>query len=300
MIVLGAEPAGGEPLVVHQLRVVDGGAEQGPLVHGPAHDGHHHVPIASLERLERGRHRVTGPQGLRHLAGGEVSGEGVLHDRHLAVHHPHVDGLSLARALPLVEGRQYADGGEEAGGDVAQAGPRPHGRPARVSGNAEHAPHPLHDHVQGRPLGVGPRLSEAGDGGVDEPGIVAPQHLVPQAQSVHGPRAEVLQHHVRSLGHLNKQLPAPGRRQVQGHAPLAPVDAHEVGAVIAHERPVASGLVSRARLLDLDNVGAQVRQHHGAEGAGQDPAQVQDSHTFQRSGHGDTPQPQNNPWARCV
>ena len=126
--------------------------------------------------------RVPRADRLRHLAGREVAGEGVLQDRDLAVEHADVDHLAFAAALALVQRGQDADRRVQAGGDVALRDAGPHRRPARLAGDAHDAAHALDDDVERRPVAVGPRLAEAGGRGVDEARVARAERLVADAE----------------------------------------------------------------------------------------------------------------------
>ena len=93
--------------------------------------------------------RVAGADGLRGHAGGGVAGEGVLEDGDLAIEHGDVEHLAAAAALAFVEGAEDADGGEEAGGDVAEGEAGPDGRAAFFAGDAHDAAHALDDDIEG-------------------------------------------------------------------------------------------------------------------------------------------------------
>ena len=95
---------------------------------------------------------------------------------------------------------------------------------------------------------------------------------------VEGARAEVLHQHVRGLEQLPEDLAARRRLEVQGDAPLAAVHGEEVRASSVHKgRAPAAGVVALAGLLDLDHVGARVREGLGAIRPGEDAGEVDDA-----------------------
>jgi hypothetical protein len=112
-----------------------------------------------------------------------------------------------------------------------------------------------------------------------------PQRLEPERAQV--PRQEVLDHDVGRLDELRHDGPPLRPREVErDRAPVA-VDGEEVGRVVAVEgRPPVAGVVAETGPLDLQDVGAEVGQHHAAVGAGEHPGQVQDAHAAERSGGG--------------
>ena len=137
--------------------------------------------------------------------------------------------LALAAALAFVQGGEDADGREEAGGDVAQREAGPHGRAARLAGDAHDAAHALDDDVEGGLVAVGAGLAEAGGGGVDEARVAGGERLVAEAEAVHGARREVLHHDVDLLDQAQEEVLALRLLEVEQDALLAAVDAEEVG-----------------------------------------------------------------------
>jgi hypothetical protein len=65
--------------------------------------------------------------------------------------------------------------------------------------------------------------------------------------------------------------------EVEGEAALAAVDGKEVRALAVNKRGAPSaGVVTLARLLDLDDVGPRIRERLRAIRTGEDPRQVDD------------------------
>src|SRR2546428_40371 len=64
------------------------------------------------------------------------------------------------------------------------------------------------------------------------------------------------------------------RFQVQAQTALVAVKGEELRALPVPEGRPGTGLISPFRLLDLNDVGAHISQHHGAEGASQGAGQV--------------------------
>ncbi|GBD12969.1 hypothetical protein HRbin24_00990 [bacterium HR24] len=274
-----------EARVVDELWQAQRGQQQLPLVvHAPA-QGNDDPAVLGRERLEGRRGRVPRPQRPGHLAGGEVAHKGVLQDRDLAVQHTYVEHLPPAALLPLVQGGQYADGRVQTGSDIPQGDARPNRPPARLAGDAHDASHALHNDVQGGLVAIGARLPEAGGGGVDEARVALRQHVVAQTQALHSAGREVLHHHIGLLDQPQKEVSAGGALQVDADAALAPVHREEVGGLVVQVGARGAGHVAVGRALDLDDVGAQVAQHHAGERPSQDPGEVQDADTGQRSSH---------------
>ena len=59
---------------------------------------------------------------------------------------------------------------------------------------------------------------------------------------------------------------------------LTPVDTEEVGAfAVLKRRTPGAGVITLARLLDLDHPGPHIAEHHGAVGPGEHTGQVEHS-----------------------
>src|SRR5207302_169927 len=71
---------------------------------------------------------------------------------------------------------------------------------------------------------------------------------------------------------------------VEAQALLAAVVDREVDALTAHHRFRAPGLLA-AQFLDLDDLGAEIRQDHAAARPGLIPRQFQYPHALEGSGH---------------
>src|SRR5262249_11138129 len=96
---------------------------------------------------------------------------------------------------------------------------------------------------------------------------------------------EVLDEHVGVTGQRQAQVPAGRLLEIDHHAPLASVDAHEVVALAMAQRRQVARLVAVAGPFDLDDVGGQVGQEPGRERAGQNAGEVQDPDAVKRAIH---------------
>ena len=154
-----------------------------------------------------------------------------------------------------------------------------HRRAVREAGEVHHAGLGLDDEVVARAVRLGAGLAEAGDRAVHEPRVQPGERLVPEAELVHRSRPEVLEEHVALARERLKDLASLGRLEVQGDALLVAVDRHEVRRLALDERRPAARVVALAGLLDLDDLGAHVTEHHGAEGTGEDAGEVENADT---------------------
>ena len=217
----------GEARVLGEVRPPQRGTERGEqrVVAGGDND----VTVGGSIGLEGCYRGMACPERPRHLAGGEVARERVLQDRHLAIEHRDVELHALARHRPPVERAVDADGGEEAGHDIADGASHPCRRAAGLAGQAHDAAHGLHHHVIGRPAGVGPGVAEARARRIDKPGEARMQRLPAIAEALHRAGAKVLDHHVGVRQQVLEDRAVAVVLEVEGDALLAAVDRHEVG-----------------------------------------------------------------------
>ena len=161
--------------------------------------------------------------------------------------------------------------------EIGQRGAQAHRQTTGLAGHVHQPGDRLHDRVVRRPSGVGAALPEGRGAGVDDLWIDGAHGFVPDTQAIHRAGAEVLDDHIGSLGHAQKNRLAGGRLQIETQASLVPVLRHELHAFAIDELVTeVAGQVTARRLLDLDDVGAQITEQHGADRAGRHDAQVED------------------------
>ena len=137
------------------------------------------------------------------------------------------------------------------------------------------------------PVPVRPILAVAGDRAVDEPGVLLAQPLVSDAEAVHHARAKRFEQHVDVADQPQQHFLAGWRLQIDPDRALAAVERQEQGAagarlgsLVVRRRP--ANVVAQPGVLDLDHVGAEVREQQRAEPAGKQPRQVEHLQPFQR------------------
>jgi len=95
---------------------------------------------------------------------------------------------------------------------------------------------------------------------------------------------EVLDQYVRARDEPIERGSALGLLEVERHALLVAVDAHEIRALARLKgRTPAAGVVALARLFDLDHPRAEVGEEHRAVRPGEHAGQVEDGDTLKRS-----------------
>ena len=157
-----------------------------------------------------------------------------------------------------------------------------------VSGPAGQAHQP--GHALGQDVVTGQRRAlaraEPADRAVDDGGVAGGDAVVVQAETGQPAGLEVLDEDVRPVGQLAGYRVVALVGQVQGDRPLVAVDPEEVRADVAAQgwHPLPGVVAGRA--LDLDNVGAEVGQHHRRVRPGQHPGEVGDQEAGQWPGLG--------------
>ena len=191
-----------------------------------------------------------------------------------AVGNRHIHMAASAGALRVEQRRQDAhDGGHGAAQQVAH-GQVGQGQLAR--GRSHLVGHPgIAAVIQVVPglLAQRPGLAVAADAAVHQARVACTHHVITQTQPGHHAGAKAFDQHVGGLAQLEQELHAFGVLEVQAHAAFVAVE-H-----FAHRR---RGVVARAQVFDLDDVGTQVGQVQGAHGAGQQAGEVEHTHALQR------------------
>ena len=123
----------------------------------------------------------------------------------------------------------------------------------------------------------------AGDRAVDQVVAFLLQLLVAEAQFLRAAELEVLDHDVALRGEFARDPLAFGGLQVEAHRALVAVDAVEIrGLGRADAQAPVAGIVAASRMLDLDDFGAEVAEHHAAPGARQHAGKIEHAHAGKR------------------
>src|SRR5690606_3257469 len=113
-------------------------------------------------------------------------------------------------------------------------------------------------------VAVGPRLAETRHRGVDHTRIEFADTVVINAQLFHHAGPEILGNDVGLGGELHENLLAARVFHVDAYAFLVAVEHREAIGLAVDLRFEAPRAVALGKILDLDDVGAHVPQHHGA------------------------------------
>ena len=279
-----------EPLVVQQVGAADHLAE--PLPEDLLRGADDEPPVGGLEVLERDdrrMRRVVTPRrheavGRRPRADVHQLVQGRLEQRDVAV-APH----AVAPGAP--DPRQQGDRGGIAAGEVDEREPALRRWPAGLSGEALPAREPLHHVVVASLAGTRAGHPEARERAADDARVDVAQLLVGQPELVRLVAAEVRVHAVAGAHEIVQHLLRVGVAKVERDALLPAVERLEEERVLAvlERRHVAADVTGRGRVLELDDLGAEVCELEGAPRAGAELLDGQDSHVGEGKRHAGAP-----------
>lgn len=163
----------------------------------------------------------------------------------------------------------------------------PHGdshadrRPARFAGKAHNSGISLDQEVQSGPVFVRAVGAEAGDRAGDDPGIYFFQCLIIDLELFQHPGAEIVVDHVGDLHQVVENFGCLGVAEIQGDGLFVPVQTQVVSALaFMGILPDIPAEVPAVRVLDLDDLGAQIPEDHGPIRPGNILGKIQDSDPF--------------------
>jgi hypothetical protein len=102
-----------------------------------------------------------------------------------------------------------------------------------------------------------------------------------ETEPIHRPRSEVLHQHVGHVDQPPEHLLARLALHVEGDAFLVAIDGQEIGRLVALiGRGEGARIITLAGLLDLNHLGAEIAELHGAIGSRQDAREIDDTKPF--------------------
>ncbi|MPM79635.1 hypothetical protein SDC9_126674 [bioreactor metagenome] len=268
-----------ETLVSRQRGLAHGLEEAPPVLIGVRH--HAHIAVQRLVGPARcGHHARISGTALRRI---EVHAVEVLDqvETHHGFVHRHLDEAALARAFALEQRRQNGMRAHQAaslvGGDGGQVSCLAHLAIHQI-GQAAHAL----DHIVIRgQTGIRPVLAKAVQPHIDQARKTRAQRVPVQAQLGQLLRAHAVHEHVCRGQQRLQRLLGFGLLEVEHHAFFAAVAAKKHGRhALFQGRPGVARGIARGR-LDLDDLGAIVRQHLAGVGAKNHAGKVQHAHARQ-------------------
>ena len=228
--------------------------------------------------------RMTIAEPAAALAGDEHIRSNVDQHRQRRLIERDLDLLAFAGAMARVQRREDGIACQHPGADI-------HDRHAVFGGNAilfaadAHQPGlGLQNEVVARLRGLGPARAIAGDRAAHHLGRVRFEPRVAKAPFFQRAELEVVDQNVGLLDQPGENLLPRRGGQIDGQRTLVAVDAQKIGRFACRERRApAAGVVAGTRRLDLDDIGAHVAQHHGAQRARQDAGQIDHAGSGQRT-----------------
>src|SRR5690606_28621532 len=133
-----------------------------------------------------------------------------------------------------------------------------------------------------------PRLAKAGDRTVDQVRPHSAERCVVDAELRCDTGAEVFDNDIALRGEARRDLASPVRLEIELEAALVAIDQFEAHADTFAESAHGPLVIARRR-LDLDDLGSDIGHQGRAEGAGQDPTEVENPDAGQRLGHRNYP-----------
>ena len=218
-------------------------------------------------------------------------------DRYLHVKKGQVDVIAAPRQLAMAKGRKYADGGIKTREDVGDGNANLRRSAARCvvgsAGNAHEATKPLHHEVVTRAVAIGASLAETGDRAIDKPGVDRRERAIVETILRQSSDLEVLDQDVRCPCELANGVLALRVGNVDRYRFLSPICREEIGRVAGGLASgvccvgwtPASGIVSCAGPLDLNNLRAEVGQRLACPRTRQDPRKIEHANPVEWAAH---------------
>ena len=278
--IVGACGAVGIARVVEKLRRLDGLAEA--LPDGLAGRGNVDVAVRRLEHAGRDAGRMVVAGLRRHLLFQQPARRLEIQHENLCLQQRRLHPLALAGHFAFQQRGQDAQGARQPGAQVGNGHAGAHRPLAGQPGDGHQPAHALRDLVEARAAVIRPVLAESGNAAVNQTRVDRVERLVIHPQAVLDVRTVVLHHHVGFFDQSLEQLQPLRRLQVQGDAFLVAMQVLEIRA----QPRTAQGGVAFHRLgqLDLDGIGAPVRQLAHAGRTGAHAGEVQNGETGQGQG----------------
>ncbi len=115
----------------------------------------------------------------------------------------------------------------------------------------------------------------ARNGAGDEPWIHRLQRVVVQSQFLHDSGPEAFQQHIGLPRQLPQDILSFLGLEVQRQGAFVPVQDHVEAAVASELGRPPTDVVAELGVFDLDHVGPEVGEQHGAEGAREESGQIE-------------------------
>src|SRR5262249_29590208 len=181
---------------------------------------------------------------------------------------------------------QPGDRARHPGGGAGEGHRAAPGRPGGLSGDRRDAAERLHQRLVARRVRPGPRAAERRHRAVDEARIFAGEDLVAETELFHRAGPEVLDENVGRPGQPPHQRYTVGSLEVDADAALVPVVDQIACRLPFLVRGPRARFVTDARVLHLDDVGAEVAEQRAAIRTGQHAGEIHDTNAVERERSG--------------
>ena len=252
---------------------------------GIVSEGNNNVSVSRCERLKGCNRRMSGTERFRCLTCCEIANNSVFQNSNEAIQHCNIDKLSAPRLVAMVQCRKDTDRREERSGNVADRGADTHRRSVGFTCDTDNTPHPLDNHIIRPLLCVGTRLSKTGTRRINKRRILRFERAIIQPQFFHRSRSEILHENIGLVQQPLEYCASAFGLEVERHAPLPTIDAHEVETKPVFEGTEIARLVPCAGLFNLDDLRTEIAEKHGRIRTGEHACQVQDLYTVQGTCH---------------
>jgi hypothetical protein len=153
-----------------------------------------------------------------------------------------------------------------------------------LAGDRHQPGYALGDQIESALVSVGAAAAVARDRAVDERRVDLRERVVAKAELFHRAAAIVFGDYVALRGHALERFARGRQLEVERDAALVAVHRHERSGFAVDFRPVHAPCIVAARdALDLDHVGAHVREQHAAGGTRHDLRELDHLQAGERS-----------------
>ena len=273
---------GGPFRMTHHLRAL---VEQAVVARGDADR-----MIGGVEGLVRHQRRARAAEALRLVAAEMIVVERAADPAHRRFEQRGVDHAALAGAVALLQRGEDADHRPHAGGDVVDRRRAEGRRIFRPAGQRHHRAVGLRQRIEARRIAHRPLVAERADRAIDQPRIDRLHRRRPDAHLLDDAGPQVLDQDVGIAREPLQLLDVGGVLDVDRDRTLVAVGRvkHHRG-VVDERRAPHPRVVAAVRLLDLDDVGADVGQDRAGQRTRQRLSDLDHLDARERSGHGVLP-----------
>ncbi len=226
------------------------------------------------------------PKRVGLLPGVQIAGCDIGQKMQAAVEQRDVDRLSAAGPLAREQRGEDRLDGIRAGCEVDEGDAEPHRIAVGLARDRHEAGLGLHHEVIAGTICERRRAPVARDRAMNEPRVARAQAFIGEAKRLEAGGAEVLDEYVGLAGKLRQNGAPALSLEIDRDALLAAIDRQVIGGnSLDRGRHPGPGIVAAVGVLDLPDLGAEIRKRHGAPRPGEDPRKVQHLDAVERRCH---------------